>query len=316
MDSGNKGRGMTASPSSDRLSVITPTYSADFEMARSLCASMDRFLNLPYHHWLVVPSRDLALFAPLAGPNREVISKESVLNRHGFHRLPVPARIHVPGLIDRRIKEQWWRAGAGRLSGWLVQQIIKLSAPEITQDEHLMFIDSDVALVRPFGWEHLIRDGAVRLHEHHAGTHHDTHHRWRDAALALVGGAPEQGPPTNYIGHLIGWRRSNVQALQQRIADVTGMDWRLALAKRKDVSEYILYGYFVSEAARTGAGTMGHVREDLGLVHSLWVGDAEAEARFAAGLGAQHIAVHIQSAIPMTPEDRARRIDAIIEGAG
>ena len=306
---------MTNGSSTDRLSVITPTYSADYEMARSLCASMDRFLNIPFHHWLVVPSRDLALFASLKGPNRAVISKESVLGRHGFYRLPVPARVHVPGLIDRRIKEQWWRPGAGRLSGWLVQQIIKLSAPEITEDEHLMFIDSDVALVRLFHWDHLIRDGAVRLHEHHAGTHHDTHHRWRDAALELVGGAAEQGAPTNYIGHLIGWRRSNVLALQQRIEAVTGMDWRRALAKRKDVSEYILYGYFVADADRRGEGAMGHVREDLGLVHSLWVGDAEAEARFAAGLGAQHVAVHIQSAIPMTPESRARRIDAIIEGA-
>ena len=288
--------------SDPHATLITPTYAADFDHARTLCASLDRFMDVPHRHLLVVPSNDLWLFGMLAGPRREVIAKETVLGRHGFHRLPVPRRIRVPGLIDRRIKEQWWRAGAGRLSGWLVQQIVKLSAPELTQDEHLVFIDSDVALVRPFEWRHLTRDGAVRLHEHGRGTHHDTHRRWRDAAIALTGGPPECGMPTNYIGHLIGWRRSNLVALQARIEAVTGMDWRLAIARRKDVSEYILYGYFV----RGAAGDAGHIREDLGLVRSLWADDAASLERFARSPDESHVAVHIQSTLPMTRTERER----------
>jgi hypothetical protein len=297
--------------SGQHATVITPTYAADFEHARTLCASLDRFLRIPHRHLLIVPSNDVALFRPLAGPRRKVISKESVLGRHGFHRLPVPRRIRVPGLIDRRIKEQWWLRGAGRLSGWLVQQIVKLSAPELTEDEHLVFIDSDVALVRPFEWRHLDRDGVVRLHEHHRGTHHDTHHRWRDSALALTGGAPEQGPPTNYIGHLIGWRRSNLVALQQRIEAVTGMDWRLAVARRKEVSEYILYGYFV----RAQAGDAGHVREDLGLVRSLWADDAASLESFAEAPDEGHVAVHIQSTLPMPDIERERWVARLSGGA-
>ena len=293
--------------------LVTPTYAADFDHARTLCASLDRFMAIPHRHLLVVPSNDVALFRALAGPRREVIAKEAVLGCHGFHRLPVPRRIRVPGLIDRRIKEQWWRRGAGRLSGWLIQQIVKLSAPELTQDEHLVFIDSDVALVRPFAWQHLARDGMVRLHEHHRGIHHATHHSWRDAALALTGGTPEAGEPTNYIGHLIGWRRSNLVALQARIEVVMGMDWRLAIAQRRDVSEYILYGYFV----RGLADSVGHVREDLGLVRSLWADDAASLETFAQAPDEGHVAIHIQSTLPMPRAERERwvaRLSSAIDG--
>lgn len=293
---------------SHHVTIITPTYAADFNNARSLCESMDRFVTFPSRHILVVPASDMRLFQPLAGRVREIISKEAVLHQHGFHKLPVPQRIRLPLLGVRRIKEQWWLRGAGRLSGWLIQQIIKLSAPEITEDEHVLFVDSDVALVRPLKLERLIAGDAVRLHEHTEGASLETHQRWRRAALELIGTNSDEVPVKNYIGHLIGWRRSVIVRLQQRIEAVTGMDWRLALSRRKDISEYIIYGYFVQQE---GEAKSGHTMASLDLVRSLWVSDADAVARFRGTLSPSEVAVHIQSVLAMSDVERAGWIAAM-----
>lgn len=254
----------------------------------------------------------MKLFRPLAGTARDVIAKEAVLGPHGFHKLPVPRQVKLPFFGGRRIKEQWWLRGAGRLSGWLVQQIIKLSAPEMTDDEHIVFIDSDVALVRPLELERLVAGNTIRLHEHTEGALLETHQRWRRVALELIGSDGDQVPAKNYIGHLIGWRRSVIVRLQQRIEAVTGMDWRLALSKRKDISEYIIYGYFVQQA---GEAKSGHMMDNLGLVRSLWVSDAEAVARFLDTLSPGEIAVHIQSVLAMSDTERAGWIAAISDSA-
>lgn len=295
-------------PDSALTAFVTPTYWADRANAERLCRSMDRHVAIPFRHFVIVPRRDLPLFRHLAGPSRTLLTKEEVIGRYGFRFLPVPRRVRIPGLVDRRFKEQWNLPGAGRLSGWVIQQIVKLAAPDFVADERIVYVDSDVELIRPLGDAHLERKGLLRLHEHDGGTGLATHRRWRDNALRLLGQPAEEGTPRNYIGHLIPWRRSNVVALQGKLEAVGGKPWWRLLAELKDFSEYILYGYFV---ARSADG-LGHVREPLGLVHSLWVaGEAETE-RFRAGLTPDHVGVHIQSVLPMSEAERSAHMAALL----
>src|SRR4029077_16823877 len=48
------------------LALLTPTYARDLEICRLLCESVDRHVKSFSRHYLLVPDRDVALFAPLA----------------------------------------------------------------------------------------------------------------------------------------------------------------------------------------------------------------------------------------------------------
>lgn len=299
-------------PGAARVTIVTPTYRPDLEMTRELCASIDRHLKTPFRHLVIVPRRDVSRFAPLATTQREVIVAERLLRPHGFHRLPLPLRIRIPGLIDRRLREQWWKPGTGRVTGWLIQQMLKLQSAELTDDELIVFIDSDVSFVRDVDAGLLHVDGRVRLHRTPGKLASEGHHRWRAAALALIGLADGAADRVSYIGNVVTWRRSNLVALLARIEAVTGTDWRTAVARTRALSEYMLYGYF-AEYLLPDRG--GHVVEPFGAVHSLWTRGDEALVAFVAGLTEAHVAVHIQSTVIAGRAERQRIIRAALDHA-
>ncbi|UUZ60410.1 DUF6492 family protein [Nocardioides sp. B-3] len=136
------------------MAVVTVSYRGDLELARDLCLSMDRFLAEGAEHIPVVPRGDLALFEPLAGGRRRIVTVESVLPR-GYMQLPAPRRIRI-GPFDRRIREIWTGPG-GVVRGWIIQQILKLSAPSFTDRELIVFADSDIVLVAPLSVDSLAR---------------------------------------------------------------------------------------------------------------------------------------------------------------
>lgn len=288
-----------------RSTIVTPTYRPDLQLTRDLCASIDRYFAMDYRHLVIVPRSDRRLFADLAGPRRDVLIAEDVLGPLGFFKLPLPSRIRIPGLVNRRLREQWIKRGQGRVGGWLVQQIIKLASAGLTQDELLVFIDSDLHFIRTVD-DALYRVGdKVRLHRNPGGLASAAHHDWRRSAIALLGLDGAAVPEEGYIGNVVTWRRPVLQAMLARIEAVTGTDWASAVVRAKAVSEYMLYGYF---AAHGGAGETGHAIEPFGGVHSLWRDTDEARDAFLGGLRPEHVAIHIQSAITTDPAARAALI--------
>lgn len=293
------------------IAIVTPTYRNDFDYVKDLCSSLDEHCSVPFQHILIVPESDRSMFNVLRSPQRIVMSKEEVLRKHGFFRLPLPKRLHIPGLLDRRFKEQWYRPGVGRLSGWVVQQLIKLAAPDYTDSEVMIFVDSDVYLFRELAAENLYIDGALKLTQKpiHAGM--TSHIGWHRNALELIGEKNFDGPLFNYIGQLICWRRDVLLSLQQRITEVTGEHWMLALARKRDISEYILYGLFVEAAL--DPQEHGHVFDPAGLTCSYWTPEAHFKAEsMAANVLPQHVALHIQSTISMSLEARKNTLDEVV----
>ena len=291
------------------VTVVTPSYRNDFELAVDLCRSLDAHFQSRFDHVLIVPRRDLALFSRLASAHRRVLTKEDVLRSHGFRKLPTPTRVRIPGLVDRKFREQWWCAGAGRVSGWVVQQIIKLSAPEFTAAPVLLFIDSDVYFFKDFDAGRLYSDDFVKLHRYATGS--DTEHQeWYQTALRLLGVTRDAPPMMNYIGSLVAWRRDVLLALRERLETVNGKPWRLVIARCRAISEYILYGAYCSAVAPQATG---HVFEDLRLAHALWTPGTETDIpAVAAAVRDEHVAIHVQSTMPLTITRRRELIGAIL----
>lgn len=291
------------------ITVVTPSYRNDFELAVDLCRSLDVHFQARFDHVLIVPERDLALFSRLASAHRRVLTKEDVLRAHGFRKLPTPSRVRIPGLVDLKFREQWWCAGVGRVSGWVVQQIVKLSAPDFTAAPVLLFIDSDVYFFKDFDAGRLYSDEFVKLHRYATGSELATHQGWYHTALRLLGVTRDAPPMMNYIGSLVAWRRDVVLALRRRLETVNGQDWRRVIAECRSISEYILYGAYCAVAPQ---GT-GHVFEDLRLAHALWTPGTEADIpKVAAAVRDEHVAIHVQSTMPLTVKRRRELIGAIL----
>ncbi len=291
------------------IAIITPSYQNDFSLATALCRSMDAMVSGDWVHHLIVPRRDLSLFRALEGPRRRVQAKEDIVSAHGYRSLPLPRRIRIPGLIDRRFKEQWWVPGAGRTSGWLVQQIIKLSAPDFTPAETLVFIDSDVQFVRPCAVEDLTGRGLVNLNQHSKGVQLATHQRWCGIARELLGLGADGGEQHNYIGSIVAWRRENLLKLQRHIAARAGRPWHRAITDKGDVSEYILYGMF--NALVLGEAS-GHRFAPSDLAVAVWVHGALAPAATVARqFKPDAVALHLQSTLTLTEQQRNQYIGEV-----
>ena len=293
-----------------KVAIITPSYRNDFDNAVDLCRSIDTFCQFDFEHLLIVPRSDLQMFKSLEGINRRVIARESILRPHGFRRLPVPTIIKLPFGKTLRLREQYYLPGVGRVSGWLVQQIVKICAGELTRADIFIFADSDVFLVRPFTLAALRSGDMLTLQQHVRGRDLDTHRLWRRTAHRLLGiDRPRQTDHFNYIGQLIPWDRATLDGLIRRIQSVNGPNWQRALAKAKTVSEYILYGEYVVEIA---AVSEPRPIRDMKLANSVWSPDAmiDVEAILAA-MEPENIAVHIQSTNPLPIEKRRQAIATI-----
>jgi hypothetical protein len=311
MSSGPQRR--TSSPSAaarPSMSLVTVSYRGDLELAKELCSSVDAYLASDAEHVLVVPRRDLALFRPLATPQRRVIAVEEVLPRD-YHRLPVPYEIGA-GPFRRRIRELWFTP-AGVVRGWIIQQIIKLSAPSYTRAETIVFADSDIVLVAPFPSRMVEEEGRTRFYRVPEATADSAMHaRWHDAAARLLAMDQRGYTGADYIGNLITWRRSTVEELQDHVARSSGTRWDRAVLRQHAFSEYILYGVFADHVLGPEAALVP-TAEDL--VHAGWFYDLGSEAgveAFVNGCAQGQVGVAIQSTEPFTLDERRALVNRII----
>jgi hypothetical protein len=285
------------------VAVVTVSYRGDFELARDLCRSVDRLLEHGAEHILIVPRADLELFAALAGERRRIVTVERVLPR-GYVQLPAPRTIRI-GPFQRRIREIWAGPG-GLVRGWIVQQIVKLSAPSFTDREVVVFADSDIVLVAPLTVARLAVDDRVRLYRvPGASADLQTHVRWHDVSARLVGMQPRGYLGADYIGNLITWRRSTILRLQEQLSLVAGRRWDKVVARQNDFSEYMLYGVFADLVL--GERESGHVRTAEDLVHAGWFFDLSTDQgveAFLDGFTPGQVGVAIQSTERFTLDQR------------
>jgi len=228
------------------VALLTPTYGRDLHLCTLLCESVDRHISSSSKHYLLVPDCDLPLFAPLASERRVIVRASTLL----------PSWLRpLPHVVQRNRRQYWWSLRAKPVSGWHVQQILKIAAAMVLPFERYCILDSDIVFFRDFDLSQFEVPNPIPLLMLPGGitSDHQRHPRWVETSHELLGMATPPLPASDFIGHIIFWDRQTTQGMVSRIEQATGMDWVTALCRAREFSEYLLYGYFVAgdaEAAR------------------------------------------------------------------
>jgi hypothetical protein len=225
------------------VGLVTPTYGRDLERCALLCESVDRYVTSFATHYLIVPDDELALFARFNAARREVLPVSQLL----------PSWLKpLPRFVRRKHRRYWGSLRAMPVSGWHVQQFVKIRAASLFPQPRTCMLDSDVVFFRPFDVAAFAHPNPaplfLRPREIAPGA--PLHAPWVRSSHRLLGLAEPEFPADDFIGHIIFWDQQTVRAMIERVERVTGSDWIEALCRARDISEYLLYGHFVRNNAR------------------------------------------------------------------
>jgi hypothetical protein len=267
------------------LEILTPSYAPDRELCGDLNESVLRLASPDVRHRLVVPARDLALFADLAGERTEVVDARRFLPRT-FRPIP-----RVNGWLDLR-------APYPPVRGWIAQQIVKLAAAAESPADVVVIADSDLTFVRPFGVADFAPDGSVPLYRLDGAVTEllPRHLLWHRVARRLLGlPATDERVLPDYICWPCAWSPSVVRTMLDRIHAVTGMHWASAIGRQLHFSEMILYGVYVDEVLSVG-GPVRHTSAMPCRVHPDEIRMDEPGLRtFLSGVGQGDLAIMVSA---------------------
>ena len=234
---------MTTSPDSMHTSyaLLTPSFAPDFERCELLVESCDRYLAPGVQHYIIVDRRDEQLFRRLRSGRTHVIVKQEVLPRW-LHQVPMRPK-------------WWWRTNGLPVRGWMIQQIVKLSADRFSPEDAYVFADSDTFFLRPFDpadWA--IGDRLPLFREVKPEIEGPMTTAWYELGAPLLG--IDLAPPyrTNYVTSLAVWTRRNLVGLHRHLEDFHGMAWQQPLCGLRTVSEYTLYGMYCEHVLAESSG--------------------------------------------------------------
>lgn len=223
------------------LEIITPSYAPDYELCKDLNASVCRHGGGRVRHTVIVPPKDLALFAPLRGERTTVTSTSEYLD--GLFRLPRnlwlnPHRPWVP------------------VRGWIAQQVVKLEAAARSASDMVVMVDSDIVFVRDFGPDTFrAPDGAPEFYRADGAIDENLprHVIWHETArrMLALGRRPDL-PLDDYVCCPCGWEPSVVRAMLAEVERVAGVPWQRAVGAQLHFSEMILYGIYVDSCGDPG----------------------------------------------------------------
>ncbi len=265
--------------------IITPSYAPDFERCRALVESVKKHVYGYTRHVIVVDLSDVQLFSRLTGDRCELVVKEEILPSW---LKPLPCS-----------RKWWFSLRTLPVRGWILQQIVKLSAAEWCDEECYMFIDSDVLFVRPYDVRQILSPQGLRLY---AGIRKEAdyadhrHENWYKSAASLFGLQGRSHTHRDYISQMNTWRRDTLIEMYRTIEQNTGKEWKKVLCNTLDFSEYVLYGIFV-ECVR-GVIDAGHYVDKEEICHCSWhydVHNQETLNAFIKSIGVGQSAILVQS---------------------
>jgi hypothetical protein len=228
------------------VALLTPTYGHDLELCTLLCESVDRHVTSYAKHYLLVPDCDLPLFAHLASERRIVLPASAFL----------PDWLRpLPRIIQRKRRQFWWSLRAKPVSGWHVQQLLKIAATIALPYQRYCILDSDVVFFRDFDLSRYEYPHPIPLLNmvNEVTADQPRHSRWVETSHQLLGLPTPPLPASDFIGHIIFWDKQTTRALTSRVEAISKLDWIEALCRTREFSEYMLYGFFVQNDAASAA---------------------------------------------------------------
>jgi len=124
--------------------------------------------------------------------------------------------------------------------GWIFQQLIKLSADTISNNEHILICDADTVFIRP----HCFKKNNKQILYCHSGVHNSYKTLLEDALNIKL------HPIISYIANFILFDRHILAELKNKIEILNDSDWITAILKLLDdsekakLSEFELYGNY------------------------------------------------------------------------
>ena len=235
------------------VALLTPTYGRDLELCTLLCESVDRHVSSFSKHYLLVPDCDLPLFAHFESERRSVIPASRFL----------PKWLRpLPRIVQRKRRQYWWSLRTKPVSGWHVQQYLKIAATIALPYRRYCILDSDIVFFRDFDLSRFEYPNPIPLLNMPGEVTSEQipsqirHARWVETSHQLLGFPTPPLPASDFIGHIIFWDQETTRAMASKIEAVTGLHWVEALCQTREFSEYMLYGYFVeNEASFSGQHT-------------------------------------------------------------
>lgn len=279
--------------------LVTASYAPDFSRCKLLCESIDHHVSGYTQHYILVDSHDEALFAPLAGPKRQIITDRDLLPWWLFR---------VPGKIAPKGRPFWISHRLMPLHGWHVQQLRRLAIAHECSEDGFMFCDSDTAFIKPFDVSSLWHQDDMRiLHvKDGADAAKSDHLIWLRHAAKAFGLGAVPAIRENYVGTFIGWRGDTVRAMCADMEKATGKHWINAVGSSRKFSECTLYGVYVDEVM----GGAGHWPSDESLCRIHWFNPPPTEQELrdlAADLSDFEVGLGVQSFIDID-EDMFRKV--------
>ena len=222
---------------------FSPSFRSDLERFCLLRASINRFYEGNARHIVAVPRSDLNMFKNALGRDNVDVIEQNLFVRNYFY-----PKVWVT-IAKKVFPSQAWRLGSfsGR-TGWIIQQIVKLSLPEIVSDGAIAILDSDLVFVRRFDDASLFgADDSKRLLLRDEQQTESGKHREHIVRAREILGLPPGSTEHHYMGYPTIWYVDWITKLRSYIERTNGQDWQRVLFDAEVFSEYSLYGIYVEE---------------------------------------------------------------------
>lgn len=225
------------------VTLVTPTFARDFERFLLQRESIERWqIDIP--HVAVVNHESLELFQKIPfQKNLTLLSTRDVLPK------PIEAR----RLAQRHSwKHPTYWLGPKPLHGWMIQQLIKLSAPAFVETEAVVSLDSDAFFVGQVTHaDFYAPDGRVHLYE----TTDDCDveiAEWLAASMHFLGVPTQHEPIRRHFHCPVLFHTGILKDMQEMIQVRHSMPWMDAMVKAW-VSEgtYGVYARYIDGLKRT-----------------------------------------------------------------
>ena len=235
------------------VALLTPTYGRDLELCTLLCESVDRHVTSFSKHYLLVPDSDLSLFSHFASERRSVLPASKFL----------PKWLRpLPRIVQRKRRQYWWSLRTKPVSGWHVQQYLKIAATISLPHQRYCILDSDVVFFRNFDLSRFEYPNSIPLLNmpDEVTSEQIRHARWVETShrTSRTADAAASGVRFHRPHHILGPADHPRDGLRKSRPSPI-FDWVEALCRTREFSEYMLYGYFVQNDARFSGTAHAHL---------------------------------------------------------
>lgn len=271
------------------VALLTASYAKDIERFSLLSESIDTWLTGYTRHYVLVNDEDVPLFERFASDKRVVVPASRYLPKWLFALPPA-----LQFISSRRV---WLSLLSSPVHGWHIQQILKIAGVLNAAEQRVCILDSDNLFFREFDVGQYAGSEKTPLFITRKGidADHPLHVLWLRTVDQLLGVKDRSLPADDYVGNALVWDKDTAHAMTGAIKSATGLNWALALCRKKKFSEYLLYGNFVANSPQHLAAH--RVTEDS-IAVSHWDDtrlDREAIEAMTRAASAEQVALCIQS---------------------